>query len=253
MLHSAFLLVFVLVAAPLASYIPLAALAAVLAMVCWNMVERHAVATLLRTSRADAAVWLVTFLLTIFRDLTTGIVAGFSVGALLFLHRMAQSVAIDRPHPIIEEDVPDQRPGRVPYDPEMATDPDVLVYRISGAFFFGSAASVGAVLDRIAEYPRAYVIDFSAVPVLDSTAAATIDGFVRKVRRHGALVFISGAQRTIRRTLLAHGIRPPHVRFKTTIASAVEAAHVRRKTKQAESGSSKSLGPQTDDVPARAG
>jgi SulP family sulfate permease len=227
MLHSIFLLVFVLIAAPLASYIPLAALAAVLAMVCWNMVERHAVVTLLRASRGDAAVFLATFLLTIFRDLTTGIVAGFGLGALLFLHRMAQSVAIDRPHPMIEDDEPDQRPDRIPYDPAMATDPDVIVYRISGAFFFGSAASVSAVLDRIAEHPRAYVIDFSAVPVLDSTAAATIEGFVRKAHRHGAMVFVSGAQRSIRRTLIAHGLRPPQVRYRTTIAGALEAAHTR--------------------------
>ena len=76
--------------------------------------------------------------------------------------------------------------GRTPYDPALATDRDVVVYRISGAFFFGAAAAVGAALDRIGEHPKAYVIDVSAVPVLDSTAAATIEGFARKARRHGA-------------------------------------------------------------------
>jgi SulP family sulfate permease len=229
MLHSVFLLLFVLLAAPLASYIPLAALAAVLAVVAWNMVERHATATLLSASRGDAAVWLVTFLLTIFRDLTTGILAGFGVGALLFLHRMAQSVSVERPHPVIEDDKPDQRPDRVPYDVAMATDPDIIVYRISGAFFFGAAASVGAVFDRIAEHPRAYVIDFSAVPMLDSSAAATIEGFVRKARRHGAAVYISGAERSIRRTLLMHGMRTLGVRFKKNVAEAVKAARLHLK------------------------
>ena len=90
MLHSVFLLLFILLAAPLASYIPLAALAGVLAVVAWNMVEKHAFATLLRASSGDAVVLLATFLLTIFRDLTEAIVVGFALGSVLFIHRMSQ-------------------------------------------------------------------------------------------------------------------------------------------------------------------
>src|SRR4051812_34373744 len=96
MLHSVFLLLFMVFAAPLASYIPLAALAAVLAVVAWNMAEKHAFATLLRASRGDAVVLLATFLLVVFRDLTEGILVGFALGTLLFLDRMAQAVDIDR-------------------------------------------------------------------------------------------------------------------------------------------------------------
>jgi SulP family sulfate permease len=225
-LHSGFLCVFVLVAAPLASYIPLAALAGVLAAVAWNMAEKHEFATLIRASRADAVVLLATFLLVVFRDLTEGILVGFGIGALLFLHRMAQAVQVERPWPLIEEDMPDavNGNGRQPYDVAVATDPDVVVYRITGAFFFGAAASVGAALDRIGEHPRAYVIDFSAVPVLDSTAAATIGGFARKVRRQGAAVYIAGARSAIRRVLLVHGVRPPHVRFRTNLTDALVVA-----------------------------
>src|SRR5215213_9120641 len=227
MLHAAFLLLFMLVAAPLASYIPLAALAAVLAVVAWNMAEKHQFATLLRASRGDAVVLLAPFLLVIFRDLTEGILVGFGIGALLFLHRMAQTVEIENARPGAEEDVADAASGngRKPYDVALATDPDVVVYRISGAFFFGAAASVGAALDRIGEHPKAYVIDFSAVPVLDSTGAATIEGFVRKAHRRGAAVYIAGAQRPIRRVLLIHGVRPPRVRFRTQLADAVAEAH----------------------------
>jgi SulP family sulfate permease len=227
MLHAGFLLAFMMVAAPLASYIPLAALAAVLAVVAWNMAEKHEFATLLTASRGDALVLLATFLLVIFRDLTEGILIGFGLGALLFLQRMAEAVEIERPAPLHEEDRPDFAGGngRKPYDVALATDPDVVVYRITGAFFFGAAATVGAALDRIAEHPKAYVIDFSAVPVLDSTAAATIDGFVRKANRHGAAVYIVGAQRPVRRVLLIHGIRPPRVRYRSTIADAIAAVH----------------------------
>jgi SulP family sulfate permease len=229
MLHSAFLLLFMLVAAPLASYIPLPALAAVLAVVAWNMAEKHEFATLLRASPGDALVLLATFLLVVFRDLTEGIVVGFGIGALLFVHRMAQAVEIDLPRPLAEEDVADTQNGRMPpaYDPALATNRDVVVCRISGAFFFGAAATVGAALERIGEQPKAYVIDFAAVPVLDSTAAATVEGFVRRAARQGALVYIAGARPPIRRLLLTHGVRPPRVRFKSGIAQAVASAQRR--------------------------
>ena len=227
MLHALFLLVFMLVAAPLASYIPLAALAAVLVTVAWNMAEKHQFAALIRASRGDAVVLLATFLLTVFRDLTEGIIVGFALGTLLFMHRMAEAVEVENVRPLIEEDVQDSigAQGRRPYDASIATDPDVVVYRISGAFFFGAAASVASVLERIAEHPRAYVVDFSAVPVLDSTAASTIDGFVSKAHRAGALVFISGARPAVRRVLLAHRVRPPRVKFRVNLADAVAMAH----------------------------
>ena len=229
MLHSAFLLLFMLLAAPLASYIPLAALAAVLAVVCWNMAEKHEFATLLRASRGEAVVLLATFLLVIFRDLSTGILVGFGLGAMLFLHRMSQSVEVERGAILVEEDRADTEAGdcRTFYDPGVAADPDILVYRISGAFFFGAAGAVSAAIDRIGEHPRAYVIDFSAVPVLDSTGAAAIEGIARKAERHGALLFIAGTSPQIRRTLFTHGVRPPRARYKGTLGQAVAAARGR--------------------------
>lgn len=225
MLHSVFLLLFVMAAAPLAAFIPLSALAGVLAVVAWTMAEKHQFGTLIRASAGDAVVLLATFGLVVFRDLTEGILVGFGLGALLFLHRMAQAVQVDRPDS-------GNGDGRVPYDPAVATDRDVVVYRISGAFFFGAAAGVAAALDRIGEHPKAYVVDFSAVPVIDSTAAATIEGFARKARRQGATVTIAGARRPILRALLAHGVRPPLVRFKADPAEALAAA--RRATSTAD-------------------
>jgi SulP family sulfate permease len=224
--HALFLLLFVLVAAPLAAYIPLAALAAVLGAVAWNMAEKHQFATLLRASRGDAVILLVTFLLVVFRDLTEGILAGFGLGTLLFMHRMAQTVEVESGKPLGEEDMPDRANGnrRNPYDATLATDPDIIVYRISGAFFFGAAATVAAALDRIGEHPKAYVIDFSAVSVIDSTAAATIEGFVRKARRHYALVYIAGAPSAVRRALLTHGVRRPDVCFAANVDEARTAA-----------------------------
>ncbi len=221
MLHSAFLLAFMLIAAPLASYIPLATLAGVLAVVAWNMAEKHEFATLLRTSWGDAVVLLATFLLTVFRDLTEGIVVGFALGALLFIHRMSQVTGIESYVPLALDDKADATNGdRERYDSTLAADPDIVVYRITGAFFFGAVAAVASVLDRLSGY-KVLVIDFKAVPFLDSTAANAIAQIALKARRHGVRVFITGASPTVRRTLLSYGARPPQAKYRRDIATAV--------------------------------
>src|SRR5215470_16816234 len=135
MLHSLFLLLFMLIAAPLASYIPLSALASVLVVVAWTMAEKHEFATLIRSSRGDALVLLATFFLTIFRDLTEGIVVGFALGAVLFIHRMAEMTGIEDAALATEDRADDGNGERVPYDPGLAVDNEVMVYRITGAFF----------------------------------------------------------------------------------------------------------------------
>jgi SulP family sulfate permease len=227
MLHAAFLLLFLLVAAPLASFIPLAALAGILSTVAWNMAEKDQFATLLRASVGDALVLMTTFLLVVFRDLTTGILVGFALGVLLFLHRMAESVDVDRrPTPFAGSDLADAANGdHERYDAALATDRDVIVYRLSGAFFFGAAATVAAALDRIGEHPKAYVIDFSAVHLIDSTAAATIQGFVRKARRKGADVYLSGVGTANQRVLFAHALRTPIVLYAADVTEALTRAH----------------------------
>jgi len=230
MLHSFFLLIFILVAAPLASYIPLASLAGVLAVVAWNMVEKQAFATLLRASRGDAAVLLTTLLLTIFRDLTEAIVIGFALGSVLFIHRMSKTTAIETHTPFVAEDKADTANGnRTPYNEETASDPNVVIYRITGVFFFGAAASVGSVLDRIGDMHRTLIIDFSAVPFLDSTAANTIEGLAHKAKRRGVEVYLTGASHDVRKDLFAHGIKPPLVHYARHIDDAVKRA---RKVKE---------------------
>ncbi|TCT09305.1 SulP family sulfate permease [Tepidamorphus gemmatus] len=222
MLHAVFLLGFVLVAAPLARFIPLASLAAVLIVVAWNMAEKQAFAALLKASWGDAAVLLATFLLTIFRDLTEGIVVGVALGSLLFIQRMSRMTAIETAVPFVPEDRADTaNGGRTPYDETVAADPDVVVYRISGVFFFGAAASIGSVLDRIADRHRALVIDLSAVPFLDSTAANTLETLAHKAHRRGVRLVFTGTTHEMRQTLFANGIKPPLARFDRRIEDAV--------------------------------
>ena len=225
MMHAGFLLSFMLIAAPLASYIPLAALGGVLAVVAWNMVERHAMAMLFRASRGEALVLMVTLLLTVFRDLTEGIVVGFALGAVLFIHRMAEATRVESGRPFMLDDVADSaNGGREAYDSSLAADPDVVVYHLKGAFFFGAAATVGAVLDRIADHHRAFVLDFSEAPFLDSTGANTIAGAVEKAERASVKVYLTGTTADMRRTLASHGLGESRVRYLDGIEQAVREA-----------------------------
>jgi SulP family sulfate permease len=185
------------------------------------MAEKREFATLIRSSWGDALVLLSTFLLTIFRDLTEGILVGFALGAVIFIHRMAQMTGIEDDNPLAAEDRPDFDAARVPYNSRLSSDKDVLVYRITGAFFFGAASTVGTVLDSIADRRKAFVVDFAAVPFLDSTAANAMGRVAAKTRRRGIKLFITGASPTVRRELLTHGVRPPLVRYRETIERAV--------------------------------
>ncbi len=217
MLHSVFLLAFIMIAAPLLSYVPLAALAGVLAIVAWNMIEKQAIAILFRSGWGEATVLCVTFLLTIFRDLTEAIVVGFLLGAVLFIHRMSRAAEVRTEVPFVATDHAD---SGATYDEARAANPEVVIYHITGALFFGAAASIGAVLDRISDTHKVLVLDLAGVPFLDATGAHVIEGMAHKANRKGVRLVIAGANPDIRRALQAHGLRPPAV----TYAPDVEAA-----------------------------
>lgn len=137
-----------------------------------------------------------TFLLTVLRDLTEAIVVGFALGSVLFIHRMSRATGIEARSPLVGEDVPD-------------------------ALAPGAAASIGSVLDRISDAHRALVVDFSAVPFLDSTGAHVVEGLSRKAARAGVRLFLAGADVEARRVLLAQGLRAPEVSYAATVEDAL--------------------------------
>jgi sulfate permease, SulP family len=224
MLHAVFLLVFILVAASLASYIPLAALAGVLAVVAANMAERHEFIAILTRSRGGALVLLATFLLTVFRDLSEGILVGVALGSFLFMHRMAELVSIEGGSPLVEWDQADSEDPRPVYDSRENTDDEVMVYRISGPLFFGASTSIATALEQIGRFPNAIVLDLSAVPLADSTAAFSLRAFADRARRHNAEVFIAGASANVRHVLVRARLKPPLVRYAPSVADARMAA-----------------------------
>ncbi len=126
---------------------------------------------------------------------------------------------------MIADDRADDYAGRMTYDPAASADSDVVIYRISGAFFFGATAAVSGVLDRIGKLPRVLALDFSDVPMVDSTAAKALLRFAEKLNRAGTLVFLTGASPSVRRVLVRAGLKKPLVRFAKSAEQAV--AHAR--------------------------
>ena len=205
MLHALFVLAFLLVAAPLAEWIPLAALAGVLAMVAWNMFEKEEFWSLLRASRADAVVLVTTFLLVIFRDLTEAIIAGTAMGGAVFIKRMSEAARIEKAKPMAEE-------------PEIQDD--VMVYHLRGAFFFGAAATLGSVMDKIADKPRVLIVDFAEVPFIDTSGAHSIEVLGRKIARQGGLLVIAGASPEVRAMLVSQHVTAPTVAYRANAQEA---------------------------------
>lgn len=220
MFHAVYLLLFVLFAMPLVAYIPLAALAGVLVVVAWSMADKADFVLLLRTSWADALVLLATFLLTIFVDLLTGIGVGVMLGALLFMHRMAESIQIDGGPKFVREDAADTAGDD---DHHEQPPRDVMVYRISGAFFFGATARVNLILDRVIRPPRVFILDFSDVPLIDSTAAAALEQFVQRLHKAGTKVYFAGVRPHVRRSFGLTGLRGRAVHYVASVDRALTA------------------------------
>jgi SulP family sulfate permease len=214
MLHAAFLLVVVLVAAPILSYVPLAALAAILAFVAWNIGEfGHIRAIIVNASWGDRVVLVVTFALTVLVDLTVAIEAGVALAALMFMHRMANAVEIEERRLDARDDARPDREYR-----------HTVVYRINGPFFFGATQKLASVLERIGEAPKAYVLDLGGVPLIDSTAVAMLESFVAKAAGRNATVVFAAATPAVRKTLANFGMSSPHVQFAVSVDGALAAS-----------------------------
>jgi len=204
---SAFLLAaFVVLAAPAASHIPLATLSAVLVLVAWDMIDRVAILTILKSDRYEMIVMLTTFLITAFRDATEGIAVGVSFGSLIFMHRMANFVEeqvtenLNGAHDEIDEDGNHHINGLCDHD-------GILVYRIRGPLFFGVSSTILKVLEAIDPEPSVFILDFSRVPLVDGSAAEAFLSFSWSANADGKQIFIAGANTRIQQTLVANGLR----------------------------------------------
>ncbi|MCL2589711.1 MAG: SulP family inorganic anion transporter [Betaproteobacteria bacterium] len=224
MLHALFVLVFVLIAAPLAYHIPLAVLAAVLLTVAWNMIEFDQVRAILRSSRGETVVLLSTLLLTCLRNLIEGLAVGIVLGAILFMHRMAQFVEVTTQTKLFSDATVENGDSDAAAAHGAFADDGILTFQIAGPFFFGAAGSVSAVLSRLGEEPRAVILDLSAVPFADNSGAHILVAFAEKTHKRGAPMFVAGASRAVIRSLLSAGLSRRLVRYVPNVAVAHERA-----------------------------
>ncbi|MBM4107876.1 MAG: STAS domain-containing protein [Phycisphaerae bacterium] len=187
--HAVFLLLFMLALAPLAKEIPLAALSAVLLMVCWNMAEIDHFRSILRTPRGDVAVLLTTFALTVFVDLTVAVGVGLVLAALLFMKRMAEVANISAVTREFANDADArERDGGRPIKPPSGVE----VFEIDGPFFFGVADRLKDTLAMFERPPRAFVLVMERVPHIDATGIHALEELHAKCRRGGTALFLVG-------------------------------------------------------------
>ena len=200
-IHAGVVLAAILFLAPLFSYLPMAALAALLLMVAWNMSEAHHVAHTLRIApRSDVLVLLTCLLLTVLFDMVLAVGVGLLLAAGLFIKRMSELTEA----------------RRLPSDGHQALSdlPEhVLALAIRGPLFFGAAQRTLEALRRLDPHIRVVILDVSAVPMLDMTALAALHSTVLEYRKQGIALIVSGASPSLRLKLRRAGLQRTHGRL----------------------------------------
>src|SRR5471032_556037 len=190
--HAVTLILLILFLAPLASDIPLCALAAILFVVAYNMSElKHFKRMLQRAPRADIAILLITFLLTVFSDLTIAVNIGVILAMLQFMRRMASSVAVQK---MLGKDL------------EVELPPNVLVYGIEGPLFFGAAETFERVLAQTHTDPGTLIIRLNHVPFMDITGLQTLLEVIEQLHNRSIVVKLCEANEKVLGKLRKAGI-----------------------------------------------
>ena len=198
--HALFLLLFMLVLAPLMAYVPLATLAALLVVVAWNMAEIESFRHLMTGPLGDRVVLLLTFMLTVVFDLTVAIEVGIVLASFLFMHRMSEVVELESNVSLIEEDRADtDRPDEP--DQRAQLPPGVEAFQISGPLFFAVANRLDDVLGLFPSPPRVFILRMRLVPLIDASGVTALKQMIERCRRNGTKVILSGLREQPRRIL----------------------------------------------------
>jgi sulfate permease, SulP family len=200
LVHVATLIAVLLVLTPLAASIPLAALAAILFVVSWNMSEIGRFRSVMRTApMADRWILLITFLLTVFADLIVAVNVGVILAVLQFIRRMSETV--------------DTQPVDGPtLKAELAAlgltalPPDVQVYEVTGPMFFGAIENIKRPLLEIRPYPKTLIIRLDRVPFMDISGIQMLDETIHLLRKKGVAVVLCEANPRVRAKLYRAGV-----------------------------------------------
>jgi SulP family sulfate permease len=193
-MHALTLLAILLFAAPMVGQVPMPVLAAILMMVAWGMGDWRELPSVFRMSRTDASIWLVTFTLTVFADLTQAVEVGMALAALLFIRTVASTTSVAqitedlerRGNDAREKDARDRRERNIP--------PYVAVFRITGPFLFGATDKLQGIADRLDSFPPVVILRLQYMTATDATGLSAIADLADTVRRSGRVFLVSGAQ-----------------------------------------------------------
>jgi len=206
MFHAGFVLVFMLGLGPLIARVPLASLAAVLAIVAWNMSERQRFWHLLRGLAGDRLVLLATFLLTVLVDLSVAIQVGVVLAAIIFMHRMSEAAAVQRGVSLIERDQDDFTRQRADYEARAELPAGVEVFELRGPLFFGAASRLNDALEAAFPPPKAFILRFRDVPMADASGANALERFLKRCERAGVTVVFCELRAGVRVALSKMGV-----------------------------------------------
>jgi SulP family sulfate permease len=188
MIHALTLVCVLLFAAPLTSYIPMAALAAILLVVSYNMGEWREIPQLLKLTKTDISIWLVTFALTVFADLTVAVEAGMILAALLFIGRVANTTTVSQ---VTDDYVED---GRA----HILQDKDIpyyaTIFRIHGPFLFGATDKVSAIIEKIHELPPVVILRLRNMTAIDATGLFALEEVARELHATKRTLILCGAR-----------------------------------------------------------
>ena len=191
--HGIVLIAILLVLAPLAVYIPLASMAAILFVVAYNMSDvRHFVQTVVLAPRVDVGILLVTFFLTIFTDLVIAVNLGVMLSILFFMRQFINTIDV---HEVKNEELMKE------IELEKEIHPEIMVYTIEGPLFFGAVSTFDRALSAINKDPKFLIIRFGDVPFVDLTGLRILLDIIQMLKKRGIEVFISDANYEIRRQM----------------------------------------------------
>lgn len=226
-LHALFLLLFMLVLAPTMRYVPLAALAAVLLIVAWNMAEIESFRHLMRGPIGDRMVLLLVFALTVMFDLTVAIEVGLVLASFLFMHRMSEVVEMQSHVSLMDEDR-EEDSDNGDGNQRAQLPPGVEAFQISGPLFFAVANRLDDVLNQLSTAPRVFILRMRLVPLIDTSGVTALREFIERCARQGTRVIISGLAEQPRRILEQMDVRPDGVKlqFAENFAAALALAPI---------------------------
>jgi len=188
MIHALTLLCVLLFASKLVSFVPMAVLAGILMVVSYNMGEWMEIPSLLKLTKTDISVWLVTFALTVFADLTVAVQAGMILAALLFISRVAATTTVSQ---VTDDYVED---GRV----HILQDKDIpyyaTIFRIHGPFLFGATDKIDVVTENIHKLPPVVILRLRNMTALDATGLFALEEVARTLKKNGRALILCGAR-----------------------------------------------------------